>query len=327
MPIVQFTFSHKLNESVQVGDIAYFSNPTAVPPPGTSNWYGPIPALSNAHGTSYPPHKTSIREDIIKIGEIEEIIFWDGSTNSIICNMSQALYNSYANNFVVGGSTYQYNFITGTGAIAGYQTVANIYPLDFTNYHSCATCQNSAALAANMPNPLPIYLQANQQENIVNVVFRYVRDGDQNVWISDGYAAIPTNDPYYQPGRINGFIAVSGFTIVDNSGTTYYEPQNTTTLPFPVVADPLKPYSYGVAAQAYPNAVSIEPTDFVPLKGTVGNGTLVNTQGSFIMFSKNNKANQSDVLGYYALVEFRNSAINTGSELFNAGITYSNSSK
>jgi hypothetical protein len=50
------------------------------------------------------------------------------------------------------------------------------------------------------------------------------------------------------------------------------------------------------------------------------------TQGSFIMFSKDNKANISDVLGYYASVELRNNS-KTEAELFNVGATFFESSK
>jgi hypothetical protein len=50
------------------------------------------------------------------------------------------------------------------------------------------------------------------------------------------------------------------------------------------------------------------------------------TQGSFIMFSKDNKVNMSDMLGYYASVELRNNS-KTEAELFNVGTTFFESSK
>ena len=50
------------------------------------------------------------------------------------------------------------------------------------------------------------------------------------------------------------------------------------------------------------------------------------TQGSFIMFSKDNKVNMSDMLGYYASVELRNNST-TEAELFNVGTTFYESSK
>ena len=54
--------------------------------------------------------------------------------------------------------------------------------------------------------------------------------------------------------------------------------------------------------------------------------TLTPCGGSFIMFSKDNKANMSDMLGYYASVELRNSST-TEAELFNVGTTFFESSK
>ena len=49
--------------------------------------------------------------------------------------------------------------------------------------------------------------------------------------------------------------------------------------------------------------------------------------GAFIMFSKDNKANMSSVLGYYAELEFRNSSITEHGELFGVGVGYTESSK
>jgi len=59
-----------------------------------------------------------------------------------------------------------------------------------------------------------------------------------------------------------------------------------------------------------------------------GNGGLSTncTPGSYIMFSKDNKANMSSILGYYASVEYRNSS-QIKSELFNVGTDFFESSK
>ena len=48
--------------------------------------------------------------------------------------------------------------------------------------------------------------------------------------------------------------------------------------------------------------------------------------GSYIMFSKDNKANMSSILGYYASVEYRNSS-QVKSELFDVGVDFFESSK
>ena len=49
-------------------------------------------------------------------------------------------------------------------------------------------------------------------------------------------------------------------------------------------------------------------------------------QGSYIMFSKDNKANMSSILGYYAEVEFKNNS-KTKAELFSVGTEVFESSK
>jgi hypothetical protein len=49
-------------------------------------------------------------------------------------------------------------------------------------------------------------------------------------------------------------------------------------------------------------------------------------QGSFIMFSKDNKANMSSILGYYAEIEFKNNS-KTEAELFSVGTEVFESSK
>jgi|TARA_Y100000310_G_C20692283_1_gene823127 hypothetical protein len=55
-------------------------------------------------------------------------------------------------------------------------------------------------------------------------------------------------------------------------------------------------------------------------------GTVPPPQGSFIMFSKDNKVNMSSILGYYAEVEFRNDS-KTKAELFSVGTEVFESSK
>jgi hypothetical protein len=48
--------------------------------------------------------------------------------------------------------------------------------------------------------------------------------------------------------------------------------------------------------------------------------------GAFIMFSKDNKANLSSLLGYYAEIEFRNNSTEKA-ELFSVGVGFAESSK
>ena len=52
----------------------------------------------------------------------------------------------------------------------------------------------------------------------------------------------------------------------------------------------------------------------------------VNGLNRFIMFSKDNKANMSSLVGYYASVELRNNSLDKA-ELFNVGSVFTESSK
>ena len=58
--------------------------------------------------------------------------------------------------------------------------------------------------------------------------------------------------------------------------------------------------------------------------GSRGAGCL--DKGSFIMFSKDNKANMSSILGYYASAQFRNNSFDEA-ELFSVGVDTFESSK
>ena len=69
-------------------------------------------------------------------------------------------------------------------------------------------------------------------------------------------------------------------------------------------------------------------TDPVGPPGTNGNWAATTTppMGAFIMFSKDNKANLSSLLGYYSLVRLRNNS-KTEAELFGIGADFIESSK
>ena len=82
MPLIQLQFPNPLNTSVQVGDVAYFTNPFDVGTP--QGWAATV-----------TPHKTAEQQDILKIGVITFITPWDGTMSSITCDMDQVLYNAY----------------------------------------------------------------------------------------------------------------------------------------------------------------------------------------------------------------------------------------
>jgi hypothetical protein len=87
MPIIQLSFPNPLNTSVQIGDVAYFSNPVPVGTTGNPN--------GGQWASTVTPHLTSDQSDIIKIGEITNIIQWDGTNSFIECDMPQNLFNNY----------------------------------------------------------------------------------------------------------------------------------------------------------------------------------------------------------------------------------------
>ena len=95
MPIIQISFNNPLNVSVQLGDVAYFSNP--IPVGGVGN---PVsPGLQWA--ATVTPHLTNNQQDIIMIGVIQNIILFNGAFSAIICNMPQILFNQYFNQISV----------------------------------------------------------------------------------------------------------------------------------------------------------------------------------------------------------------------------------
>jgi len=86
--------------------------------------------------------------------------------------------------------------------------------------------------------------------------------------------------------------------------------------------------------QSLTNVISLGPiTTITQWNGTISQiqsvmpvGTTPPIIGSFIMFSKDNKANMSSILGYYAEVEFKNNS-KTKAELFSVGTEVFESSK
>lgn len=95
MPLVQLDFPNPLNTSVQIGDTAYFSNPIDYGTTGN-------PLSGNQWASTTTPHLTSDQSDIIKIGVITAITPWNGTVNSIICDMPQALFNQYFSSIIAG---------------------------------------------------------------------------------------------------------------------------------------------------------------------------------------------------------------------------------
>ena len=72
--------------------------------------------------------------------------------------------------------------------------------------------------------------------------------------------------------------------------------------------------------------ITINSPDVVVEVNTTLSNTLWPNKGDYIFFSKDNKANMSSMLGYYAKVQMRNSSKDK-SELFKVNVDYSESSK
>ena len=93
---------------------------------------------------------------------------------------------------------------------------------------------------------------------------------------------------------------------------------NTSTLPSATATGQLQPM--GTITQV--NANSIE----VDVPGTLWNGNNPPSAGDFIMFAKDNQANMSSLLGYFASLKFQNDSFEPA-ELFSIGVDYFESSK
>jgi len=282
-PVIQLNFPNPLNVSVQVGDVAYFSNPNPVGQ--VQSW----PATTT-------PHLSNPQSEIKMIGEIIQIIPWNSTFSAIICKMPQALFNQYFAQIVAGG---------------------------------CGDDTNSPPLT-NTCDGLTIY---ETREEILNVAF-----------------SAGNYDTFYQ------FIGVYGTSTL--TGNAVFDTQNTCDgmkilHPFYHPTEAINGHTGGLsAAQTLDhwindhgvttlNASSTYAEFIAVVSGgqNFGHGWTAGTagpcrctypeicgQGSFIMFSKDNKVNMSDMLGYYASVELRNNST-TEAELFNVGTTFFESSK
>lgn len=80
MPIITLDFNYEINDSIQVGDTAYYSRTTPVGSPGTNgNW-----------ASTTTPHLTDTKENIIMIGPIVA-----KTSTSIQCDMPMDLAAQY----------------------------------------------------------------------------------------------------------------------------------------------------------------------------------------------------------------------------------------
>ena len=370
MPLVQLDFPNPLNTSVQIGDFAYFSNPIDYGTTGNPN--------GGEWASTTTPHLTSDQSDIIMIGEITNIIPWDGTVNSIICDMPQALFNQYFSNIIPGGCVQvpsgnnictdeccNYDAVldwpvidmidpnnpTGLGFFQGS-------PSDPMNWFFDNPTRDASEIMFHIAVPISSSFGVGNCEVVpgdknVNGVDDYV-SGARNIWVTWDAIQLgvvnccpaPVNCPYTQQFPLNYTNAVpTPIDETDSCNTTVFHPGHDFSANDIIDKyNHLYPggnYPYGIS---YPNFVAHHENymtntfnitynmfqsygGFTPLDGSYDSGsTTVCTQGSFIMFSKDNKVNLSSALGYYASATLRNDSPDKA-ELFNIGADIFESSK
>jgi len=328
MPEIQLDFPNPLNVSVQIGDVAYFSNPTPV-------------GLQQSWTATTTPHMSNAQDGIIKIGEILSIIPWDGFVSSIICDMPQDLYNQYYAQIAAGGCTLVPDPNSAcTGDCCDITPVID-YPVfdystsppgqmgfhNFEYFFSNPTVKTDEVMLhharANIASSNPPTCMVDPGVKNVNGVDDYVA-GLDNYWIRHYMFLQAGLDPTSIQARDDWQA-----TFMTGSGIGGGHSHSANDLIGHLISFYPNDYYFGMTYQQAKDA----RTD-INIAGMVGNvtGSLsvqtqeICTQGSFIMFSKDNKANMSDMLGYYASIELRNSS-KTEAELFNVGTTFFESSK
>ena len=319
-PVIQLNFPNPLNVSVQVGDVAYFSNPTAVGQP--QEWTA-----------TTTPHLANPQSGVIMIGEIVQIIPWNGTVSSIICNMPQALFNQYFAQIIAGGCV---SVPSGNPTCTG-----NCCNFDTSYSSAVAVPQTGDGSTFFFDNPtLSMGANALGGPNCYMIHATTPTPGIyDSVSVTNNWCLLDNNHPNYVPGHINYWSRVSPFYWTDENGLEW-GPFLTAGLliDFLIGLYPTAGFFQGMSFDDLANARNNIPGFPSGVGWSIGGGpspitgtysdtyTETCTQGSFIMFSKDNKVNMSDMLGYYASVELRNSST-TEAELFNVGTTFFESSK
>tara|TARA_R100001163_G_C5058478_1_gene195091 strand:- start:720 stop:1715 length:996 start_codon:yes stop_codon:yes gene_type:complete len=331
MPIVQLFFPNVINTSVQVGDYAYFSNPTPVGPtleyPNENN---NVPG-----GGTHTPHMTNDQSEIIMIGEILEVGEWQYADNDPIrshdtfagrppvpnagfirCDMPQDLFNQY------------WDQIRNSNCIQG-DLISNTCD-GLPHYESFQLWAEAAFDNPTVPfDQIGSYARpfeiSGGSTGVGNAVF------DFNVWergqcydrvrgtggvvqeIKWGDASDPNNSNIRTAQHIiSHLISSHGANLPSNATYTQfiaYQQSNISK----GVGGYNGLFGHDTVRTGYPCDCEYEqicPED----------------PASFIMFSKDNKANMSSLVGYYASVELRNNSLDKA-ELFNVGSVFTESSK
>lgn len=282
MPLIQLNFNNPLNTSVQIGDVAYFSNP--IPVGNFQQW--------TATST---PHLTNDQQDIIKIGVIVNIIPWNGAVSIIECDMPQALFNKYFMQIVAGGCVEDPTSPPLTNSCAGltiYETQEDLLTVAFSPGNHNTFYQDIGVYGTSTATGNAAWSTGNTCDGMRIVFAFYNNTASQLPQHTGGLSAAQTLDHW---------INDHGVTTL-NAGSNYAD--------FMAVFNSGQAFGHGNPTAA-------------PCQCTYPE---ICTQGSFIMFSKDNKVNTSSMLGYYASAEFRNNSP-TASEIFDVGADVFLSSK
>ena len=344
-PVIQLNFPNPLNTSVQVGDVAYFSNPTAVG--GVGN-----PLSGQQWASTTTPHLANPQDGIIMIGEIIQIIPWDGVVSSIICNMPQDLFNTYFNDIIstvctltpdpndpCSGDCCDYTPLYNVPVATGTSLPVAFYPAPYPEYNYvdwlwdnptvsiCDVMFHRTGPTSTMNLTLNNLNAAGQTPCVVN-------PGDKSVDAIYGQGNPSGFDDYIPTvGWENWWFKIGEYMIsLGNSDVTAFFAATPCMSANDVLNGlmSLYPADYyiGMTFDQMNSARSDISVSFAtgPIGGNSAGFTVDCVGGSFIMFSKDNKANMANMLGYYASVEYRNNSLEEA-ELFNVGAQVVESSK
>ena len=283
---IKLTFNNPLNTSVQIGDTAYFSNPYPVGGVGSPT--------GGQWASTVTPHLTNDISEVISLGEIIDVIQWNGAESYIVCDMDQAIFNKYFAQIVAGGCVDDTSLPPLTNSCAGatiYETQEDLLTVAFSPGNHNTFYQNIGVTGTSSITGNSVWDTQNPCDG-VRVIFPFYNASLALSGHTGGISAAQTLNHWINDHGAIGLTATSTyaqFMAVIQSGQQFGHTSST----------------YAPCRCTYPETC---------------------TQGSFIMFSKDNKVNMSSLLGYYASVEFKNSS-REKAELFNVGTSFFESSK
>ena len=345
MPSIEINFNQEVNTSVQVGDVAYFSNPIDYGTTGN-------PLSGDQWTSTTTPHLTSNQSDIKMIGEITEIITWDGTVSSIICDMPQNLFNLYFSDIkgcVTTTTTIPATTITTPASntcpcenqvnnpCPEFNTGDTNLPYPYNRINAFALVVQEGLLGGNeninfskLGNlAAPTWSQPTTSSPCLSTTF----SGKTKLKIDklitlDGIGLYNLNDliSYLNSNYTAGLSTTSTFAQIEaamlasNKFAEFPETGGgTTAASSSMIIDWRTVGTNSEICQCYPEVVTT-----IPASSTTN--TVCDDNPSFIMFSKDNKANLSSILAYYASVTFKNDSTDKA-ELFNVGTDVFESSK